>query len=240
MTVWLLCRIVNSCYFRAPGHQGSLHGWCGSKKSWRRWTTRHCSKPLLLCFAFNLPLISFSFEQIDYRGTTKQFWKSIGQAIQPRIGEACVAFDRNPIPPITSQQTFLGAFLAKNWALKVVILIDELSELHSASKEVRDDFLRALRVTRNDPDPYAIESVIAAGTFSILLLIPSQSSISPFNVSDRIDNSYFTVEETRTLFDEFAQDHGIMIDNAVVEDIWVRSNGCFSIARIKLSLLILV
>jgi hypothetical protein len=184
-------------------------------------------------FSFNLPLVSFSFEQIDYRGTTNQFWKSIGQAIQPGIGGARVASDRNPIPPIISQQTFLGAFLAENWALKVVILIDELSELHSASEEVRDDFLRALRVTRNNPEPYAIESVIAAGTFSILLLNPSQSSISPFNISDRIDNPYFTVEETRTLFDEYAQDQGIMIDGAVVEDIWVRSNGCFSIARIK-------
>jgi len=145
-----------------------------------------------------------------------------------------VASHRNPIPPITSQQTFLGAFLAGNWASKIVILIDELSELHSASEEVRDDFLRALRATRNNREPYVIESVIAAGTFSILLLNPSQSSISPFNISDLIDNPYFTVEETRTLFDEFAQDQGIMIDDAVVEDIWVRSNVCFSIAHINL------
>jgi len=193
-----------------------------------------------MCFSFNLPLVSFSFEEIDYRGTTNQFWKSIGQAIQPSIGGARVASDRNPIPPITSQQTFLGAFLAGNWASKVVFLIDELSELHTASEEVRDDFLRALRATRNNPESYVIESVIAAGTFNVLLLNPSHSFISPFNISDRIDNPYFTVEQTRTLFDEFAQDHGIMIDDAVIEDIWVRSNGYFSIARIKLSLLIFI
>ncbi len=199
----------------------------------------HCYRAFV-CFAFNLPLVSFSFEQIDYRGTANQFWKSIGLAIQPGIGGARVASDRNPIPPITSQQTFLGAFLAGNWAVKVVLLIDELSELHSASGAVRDDFLRTLRETRNNPEPYAIESIIAAGTFSILFLNPSQSSISPFNISDRIDNPYFTAEETRMLFDEFAQDHRITIEDAVVEDIWVRSNGYFFIARIKLSLLIFV
>jgi hypothetical protein len=191
-------------------------------------------------FSFTLPLVSFSFERIDYRGTAKQFWTTIGQAIQPCIGGARVASDRNPIPPITSQETFLGAFLAGNWAVKVVLLIDELSELHSASEEVRDEFLRTLRETRNNPEPYAIESIIAAGTFSILLLNPSRSSISPFNISDCIDNPYFTSEETRMLFREFAQDQGIMIDDAVVDDIWVRSNGCFSIACIKLSLLIFI
>jgi hypothetical protein len=193
-----------------------------------------------VCFSFNLPLVSFSFERIDYHGTANQFWKTIGQAIQPGIGQERVASDGSPIPPITSQITFLDAFLSRDWAVKVVLLIDELSELHSASEEVRDEFLRTLRETRNNPDPYAIESIIAAGTSSILFLNPSRSSISPFNISDRIDNPYFTVKETRTLFGEFAQDHGIMIDDAVVEDIWIRSNGCFSIARIKLSLLIFI
>ena len=192
------------------------------------------------CFSFNLPLVSFSFERIDYRGTANQFWTTIGKAIQPGIRGARVASDRNPIPPITSQATFLDAFLTENWTVKVVLLIDELSELHSASEEVRDQFLRTLRETRNNRELYAIESVIAAGTFNILLLNPSQSSISPFNITDRIDNPYFTVEQTRTLFHEFAHDQGIMIDEAVADDIWARSNGCFSIARIKLSLLIFI
>ena len=199
----------------------------------------HCYGAFV-CFAFNLPFVSLSFEQLDYRGTRNQFWTSIGLAIQPGIGGTRVASDEYPIPPITSQQTFFGAFLAKNWAVGVVLLIDELSELHSASEEVRDDFLRTLRETRNNSEPYAIESIIAAGTFNILFLNPSQSSISPFNISNRIDNPYFTTEETMSLFDEFAQDQGITIEDAVVEDIWVRSNGCFSIARIKLSLLIFV
>jgi hypothetical protein len=49
--------------------------------------------------------------------------------------------------------------------------------------------------------------------------------MSPFNITDRIDNSYFTIKETRKLFQEFAQDARIVIDDAVIEDIWVNSGG---------------
>ncbi len=128
--------------------------------------------------------------------------------------------------PIVTRQTFLDAFHAKNWAQDVVLLIDELSELHSASENIRNDFLRTLREIRNNTKAYAIKSVIAAGTFSILLFNPSETSISPFNVSDRIDNPYFTDEEVKNLFKDFAQDNGIIIEDAVIEDIWVKSNGC--------------
>jgi len=89
----------------------------------------------------------------------------------------------------------------------------------------RNDFLRTLREIRNNAKVYAIKSVIAAGTFSILLFNPSETSTSPFNVSDRINNPYFTEEETKFLFKEFAQDNGIAIEDAVVEDIWIKSNG---------------
>ena len=128
--------------------------------------------------------------------------------------------------PIVTRQTFLDAFHAKNWVQDVVLLIDELSELHSASENIRNDFLRTLREIRNNTKAYAIKSVIAAGTFSILLFNPSETSISPFNVSDRIDNPYFTDEEVKNLFKDFAQDNGIIIEDAVIEDIWVKSNGC--------------
>ena len=73
---------------------------------------------------------------------------------------------------------------------------------------------------------YAIRSVIAAGTFGIVNLNPA---ISPFKVADRVQSPYFTVEEVRKLFYEFAQDHSITIDDAVVEDIWAKSNGCVTL-----------
>ena len=73
---------------------------------------------------------------------------------------------------------------------------------------------------------YAIKSVIAAGTFSILRLNPSDTSISLFNILDSINTPYFTEEEMRELFNEFEKDYWITVEEAIVEDRWAKSNGC--------------
>jgi hypothetical protein len=49
---------------------------------------------------------------------------------------------------------------------------------------------------------------------------------SPFNIADHVRNPYFSIDETRKLFLDFAQDNLITIDEAVIGDIWVKSNGC--------------
>jgi len=214
--------MINLCCFQAPGHQGSRLGYSGSRGSWRARPASHCSKSLFCISALRIdvPSASFSFEAIDYGGTVDQFWESIGSAIQRSLG------DESLPSHVVTRRAFLDAFRANNWKQKVVLLIDELSELHSASEDIQDSFLRTLREIRNNAGAYAIKNVIAAGTFSILRLKPSKSSISPFNVSDRIDNPYFTAKETKKLFKEFAQDNRITIERAVVKDIWARSNGC--------------
>jgi hypothetical protein len=160
-------------------------------------------------YLFNIPLDGFSFERIDYRGDLSHFWRSIGLALEAGFG------DWTPTAPIDSQQSFLRAFHRKDWNQEIVLLMDEFSELHSSSEVVLDSFLRTLRETRNNATAYAIRSVIAAGTFSILRL---NSFISPFNVSDSVNNAYFTATDTKKLFNEFEKDD-------VVDDIWARSNG---------------
>jgi len=127
--------------------------------------------------------------------------------------------------PIDSQQTFLRAFHRKDWNQDIVLLMDEFSELRSSSEVVLDSFLRTLREVGNNATAYPIRSVIAAGTFSILRLNPSSPFISPFNVSDFINNSYFTAADAKELFHEFEKDNGITIEDGVVDDIWARSNG---------------
>ena len=112
------------------------------------------------------------------------------------------------------------------WRQNVILLIDELSELYDAQPNIRDEFLRTFREIRNNNEMCAIRRVIAAGTFGIVNLNPLRSTISPFN---RVQNPYFTVEEVRKLFYEFAQDHHITIDDAIVEDIWVKLNGCITL-----------
>jgi hypothetical protein len=101
--------------------------------------------------------------------------------------------------------------------------------LYDVQPYIQDECLRAFREIRNNNEMYAIRSIIAAGTFGIMNLSPSKSTISPFNVADPIQNPYFTVEEVRKLFYEFAQDHYITIDDAVVEDIWAKLNGCVTL-----------
>jgi hypothetical protein len=142
-------------------------------------------------YLFSIPLDSFSFERIDYRGDLSHFWRSIGLALEAGFD------DWTPIAPIDSQQAFLRAFLRKDWNQEIVLLMDGFSELHSSSEGVLDSFLRTLREARNNATAYAIRSVIAAGTFSILRLNSSNPFISLFNVSDSVNNTYFTAARHR-------------------------------------------
>ena len=177
---------------------------------------------------FDCFLISVSLERIRYRETINVFWSSIGGAF---IDDAAsrLALPQGSLEHVSSVDDFHKLFRVDAWPQEVVLIIDELSELYIAEQDVRDDFLRAFRVIRNNKKTYAIRSVIAAGTFGIVKLNPSNSAISPFNVADRIPNPYFTVDEVRKLFYEFAQDRRITIDDAVVEDIWAQSNGCVTL-----------
>jgi hypothetical protein len=160
---------------------------------------------------------SFSFERLEYRFTEQEFWTSLGNALPATL----------PLPrPIQSRQDFFATFAAHAWQRGIVLLVDELSELFRAKPAIRDDFLRALREVRNNNTFYAIRSVIAAGTFSILHLNPTNYSVSPFNVADHVFNPNFTMEETLTLFQEFARDKKLIFEEDVIRDVWFQSNGC--------------
>ena len=97
--------------------------------------------------------------------------------------------------------------------------------MYQANDDVRDDCLEAFRGLKQDRENHAVQCIIAAGTFSIVYLNPSNSGVSPFNVADVVQCPYFTIDETRKLFGEFAQDIGYSIDDAIVEDVWAKSNG---------------
>jgi len=48
---------------------------------------------------------------------------------------------------------------------------------------------------------------------------------SPFNSGIHIQNINFTLEEVGTLFRQFAQDYGVQVDEAVIDDIFNKTNG---------------
>jgi len=172
--------------------------------------------------------MSLSFERANYEGDLKAFWVSLGSAIRQALHKPDMEL------PCT-QADFLSAFDAKLWNRNVVLLVDEFSELFGASDVIKNSCLRAFREIRNNDKIYAIQSIICAGSFGILRLNPTDSSISPFNISDSIQTPYFSIEETRTLFYEFAQDNSIIIDGNIVDDVWAKSNGC--VAQLNWSLI---
>jgi hypothetical protein len=131
--------------------------------------------------------------------------------------------------PVSSQDEFLELFRADAWSQNVVLLIDEFSKLHGAEPNIQDECLWAFQKIKNNNEMYAICTVIAAGTFDIVYLNPLNSTISPFNVTNHVQNPYFSIKEVMKLFHEFAQDHHITIDDAIVEDIWAKLNGCVTL-----------
>src|ERR1700722_882712 len=209
------------------GHLGRRHDCYGSQMSCKAWVTGSYSASLsridvpadihILCY-----LISVSLEGVDYRRTPKKFWRTFGRAIA--LGD--------PNMRMSCQRDFLDAFAAspggpRSRDERLVILLDEFSELYKARNSTRDEVLRAIRGIKQNLNTYTISSIIAAGTFSIVHLNPTPlENISPFNVSDAIQSPNFSREETERLFNEFARDKGITIDDEVVSDIWDKSNGC--------------
>ncbi len=112
-------------------------------------------------------------------------------------------------------------FRKDSWRGNVVLLLDEFSSLYKGTEAVRDDCLRAFRGLKHERETHAVQCLIAAGTSSIL----TTSAAPPFNVTDFVQSPYFTIDETRKVFSEFAEDLGFSIDDAIVGDVWAKSNG---------------
>ena len=153
-------------------------------------------------------------ELLSTREDTAALWSSIS-----------VELDAAGLPnAISSPATFHRAFIKSEWERPVVILIDEMSEMLQAPDEVKDSFLGALRGVRHKEES-AIQSIVAAGTFSIIRLGPTNLSLTPLNVASTMQMSYFSIEETLQLFNSFQQDYRVNIESDVIKDIWAKSNG---------------
>jgi hypothetical protein len=166
-----------------------------------------------------IPLKSITFETLDYTSDEK-FWPSISSAIRRVIYP-----EHRDFPQFASPTDLLDFFSRYKWTEDIVLLIDEFSELAGASLELQDSFLRAFRAIRNQNETYAIKSIIAAGTFSILNLNSKGKHVSPFNAREAIFNDYFTLPETHQIFEDFSSDNDVNISPRVIDEIWNMSNG---------------
>ncbi|KAF9349356.1 hypothetical protein BGX34_001840, partial [Mortierella sp. NVP85] len=145
------------------------------------------------------------------------FWASLGSFLRA---------NKREIRHIENKSQFLSAFTREAWeeGEKIVILIDEFDLLYEACLEVREDYLRTFRGILQSED-YVIDSIIVCGTFNLWGLTTTGPLVSPFNISTRIENSYFTLESTQSLFKAYENDEQITIDDTIVRDVFFKSNG---------------
>ena len=159
---------------------------------------------------------------ITYNEGSRQFWKSFGLLI-----DNSAALYRLPSPEgvMETSLDFVKYFRQDRWRDKeIVLLIDEFGVLKDAPENVLKECLGALRTFKHDRQAYAIRSLIATGTYSILDFSTS-SSVAPFNVAAVVENPYFTPEDVQNLFHDFAENIGFTIDDDIAGDVWAQSNG---------------
>jgi hypothetical protein len=102
----------------------------------------------------------------------------------------------------TSQRGFLDVLRKRTSPPKSVLLISEFNELFLAPSDVRNECLRSFREIRNNNNEYTVCSIAVAGIYGIGHSNPIDNNLSPFDVSDHVQNPNLTLEETSSLFHE--------------------------------------
>ncbi|CAG8470380.1 17950_t:CDS:2 [Funneliformis caledonium] len=172
-----------------------------------------------------------------------RFWENVAINIKMNLDSKYT--EKHKLGKIKQQEPFeiptmrtledimeIFALTAKIWnyfyeepCKKVVLFFDEFDTLLSPNNvQVCNSLLTNMRVIKTSPY-YAIKSVVGIGTFSILNLNTTNRSVSPFNVSDAFQNPNFTEDEVRSIFKEFMNDYSKEIDDQVIKDIHIQTNG---------------
>jgi len=181
------------------------------------------------CFFFFFLWNSASLEHVGIEDE-ETFWERLGSSIRRDAIENIDIESTNVFGPsedlkINSAEDFLRIFEKRMWTKNVVLFIDEFDKLYEADNKVRSSCLETFRGIKNSKNNYAIWSVVAIGTFSILHLKSEIVSTSPFNVNEPYQNPNFTFKQVQSLYDEFAEEYEFTIEPAIIVDIYTRTNG---------------
>ncbi|PKC55716.1 hypothetical protein RhiirA1_502660 [Rhizophagus irregularis] len=174
-----------------------------------------------------LNCIYVTFEHIMME-TSELFWTTLGSAlvrdVKPNIDTDNFKF--SSVLNINSARDFIGAFGKDNCRnLNVVLFIDEFDKLYEADQAVVTSCLETFRGIKNSKYNYAIQSIVAIGTFSILHLKSERTSTSPFNVNEPYQNPNFTFDQVKTLYKAFGDEYNFTIDPEIIKDIYTRTSG---------------
>ncbi len=138
----------------------------------------------------------------------KTFWHSIYKAIEAPAKD---------LKPFSDGSDFVA--YVEGTKGKLLVLIDDIDKLATASPLVYREFFRVLSVLHQSrPEFYAI----AMGTWGIANLAITSSLVIDSQVP------YFSRSQVEGLFYEFQRDDHFILDPNVVSDILSRSGGCVS------------
>lgn len=242
------------CTGHAPPE--SLLGHCRLWIIWKKRVTSAFSKQLIKNHQFidhiNLYYSSLPDSVVfgDLTVDVDLFWEKVAGSLKRNLDIKCKEkfklgkTEPFEIPAMKTLEDIMNVFAleAEIWRYlfeepdrKVVLFFDEFDTLLSPNqKQVCDSFLTNLRIIKTSPH-YAIKSVVGIGTFSILNLNTSNRSVSPFNVSDAFKNPNFTEDEVKLIYDEFINEYGLEIDDLIIKDIYVQTNGYVKQVKLQLS-----
>ncbi|KAF7730082.1 hypothetical protein EC973_003028 [Apophysomyces ossiformis] len=165
---------------------------------------------------------------VDLQGTDttceENFWVGLNREL--RIFRLPLEFNNST--------GFLEAFSARHnrWDRPVVIFFDEFDKLlQDNSAYVCSSVLEIIRHIRNNSyktgehRKYVIHSIVSIGTYATLRLNQTQQAFSPFNTSENFQNESLSMDQVLKLYQEFAKDRSMTIDDRVIEDIFLKTNG---------------
>ncbi|RHZ83804.1 hypothetical protein Glove_87g232 [Diversispora epigaea] len=196
-------------------HRGefvALHGQRASGKSTRVLSVK--DKLQEECYV----CLYVSLEQVNIESVEK-FWSTFGDHLYLEASEY------NELSNISSANDFAKAFQKSKWKNRVVLIIDEFDKLYRANEDVRSSCLETFRGFKASISNYSIWSIVAVGPFSILHLRSNNLTTSPYNVNNPIRNPNFTFEQVHFLYKQFADEYKLTIDQEVIEDIYIQTNG---------------
>ncbi|RIA91896.1 hypothetical protein C1645_875149 [Glomus cerebriforme] len=189
----------------------ALHGARASGKSTRVFRVmEQLEEEGYLCLYVTLELVDIESKE--------SFWSSFGKCLvrtAPHHIKKHIKFGGD----------FADLFSTSGWKKKVVLFIDEFDILYEANDDIKSSFLKVVRGIKTRKEEFAIWSINAVGPFSILHLSSKKVTSSPFNIKEPFQNPNFTLEQVQILFKEFADEERIIIDQEIVKDIYIRTNG---------------
>jgi len=157
-----------------------------------------------------------SFESL---GNVSQadFYRTFGRELKRKLALLGIELDA-PIASHIDLQEFLEDIRVQTD--KLVLVIDEFEDIPDV---VLSDVLHTFRKIYHQKEFYALHAIILVGVSTMAELVVS--SASPFNIANELQISYFTLDETEELIDQYTTESGQLFEPTVVKAIYDNTRG---------------